>query len=67
MHTCDTKPRTIRGSGLFFKFLGSQVAADGGCERDVVHTMNEGYRAWGALKSVLSNRGLGIKGQEVSI
>ena len=21
----------------------------------------EGYRAWGALKSVLSNRGLGIK------
>ena len=23
--------------------------------------MNEGYRAWGALKSVLSNLGLGIK------
>ena len=23
--------------------------------------MNEGYRAWGALESVLSNRGLGIK------
>ena len=23
--------------------------------------MNEGYRAWGALKSVLSNRGFGIK------
>ena len=38
-----------------FKYLGSQVAADGGCERDVVHRMNEGYRAWGALKSVLSN------------
>ena len=36
------------------------MAADGGCERDVVHKMNEGYRAWGALKSVLSNR-LGIK------
>ena len=34
-----------------FKYLGSQVAADGGCERDVVHRMNEGYRAWGALKS----------------
>ena len=30
-------------------------------ERDVVHRMNEGYRALGALKSVLSNRGLGIK------
>ena len=39
-----------------FKYLGSQVAADEGCERDVVHRVNEGYRAWGALKSVLSNR-----------
>ena len=29
-----------------FSNLGSQVAADGGCERDVVHKMNEGYRAW---------------------
>ena len=48
-----------------FKYLGrSQVAADGGCERDVVHRMNEGYRAWGALKSVLSNRGLGIKAKK---
>ena len=28
-----------------FKYLGSQAAADGGCERDVVHRMNEGYRA----------------------
>ena len=28
------------------------MAADGGCERDEVHKMNEGYRAWGALKSV---------------
>ena len=32
-----------------FKYLGSQVAADGGCETDVVHRMNEGYRAWEAL------------------
>ena len=49
-----------------FKYLGSQVAADGGCERDVVHRMNEGYRAWGPLKSVLSmsNRGLGIKAKK---
>ena len=38
----------------WFKYLGSQVSA--GCERDVVHRMNEGYRAWGALKSVLSKR-----------
>ena len=37
------------------------MATDGGCEMDVVHRMNEGYRAWGELKSVLSNRGLGIK------
>ena len=36
------------------------MAADGGCEKDVVHRMNEGYRVWGALKSVLSNRGLVI-------
>ena len=48
-----------------FKYLGSQVAADGECERDVVHRTNEGYRAWGALKSVLSNRGLGIKANGV--
>ena len=26
------------------KYLGSQVAADGGCESDVVHRINEGYR-----------------------
>ena len=28
-----------------FKYLRSQVAADGECERDVVHSMNEGCRA----------------------
>ena len=32
-----------------FKHLGLQVAADGGCERDVVDKMNEGYRAWGGV------------------
>ena len=37
-----------------FKYLGSQVAADGGYERDVVHRMNDGYRAWGVLKIVRS-------------
>ena len=26
-----------------FKYLGTQVAADGGCEKDVVHRMNGGY------------------------
>ena len=49
---------------ICFKYLGSQVAADGGCERDVVHRMNEGYRERGALKSVLSNRGFGIKAKK---
>ena len=33
-----------------FKYLGSQVAAVGGCERDVVPRMNEWYRASGTLK-----------------
>ena len=43
-----------------FKYQGLQESADGGCERDVGHRMNEGYRACGALKSVLNNEGLGI-------
>ena len=47
-----------------FKYLGSQVAANGRCERNVVHRMNEGDRAWGVLKSLQSNRGLGIKGKK---
>ena len=47
-----------------FKYLRLQAAADGGCERDVVHRMNEGYRPWGALKSLLSNRELGIKAKK---
>ena len=33
-----------------FMYLGSQVAADGGCERDVVHRTNEGNRARGRRK-----------------
>ena len=47
-----------------FKYMGSQVAADRGCESDVVPKMNEGYRAWGSLKSVLSIRVLGIKAKK---
>ena len=35
-----------------------------GCERDVVHRMNKGYEVYGALKHVLSNRGLGIKAKK---
>ena len=37
------------------------MGADGGCERVMVHRMNEGYIAWRALKTVLSNTGLGLK------
>ena len=47
-----------------FKYLGSQLAADGGCERDVTHIMNEGFRAWGALNHVLSSKGLCIKAKK---
>ena len=47
-----------------FKYLGKPVADDGGCGRDVVHRINQGYRAWGALKSVLSNIGLGMKAKK---
>ena len=31
---------------------------------DVEHRMNERCRAWGVLKNVLSNRGLGIKAKK---
>ena len=46
------------------KCLESRVAADGGCDRDVVDRMNEGYRVWGVLKRVLSNRGLAINAKK---
>ena len=36
----------------------------GGCEKGVVHRMNEGHGSWGELKSVPSNRGLGIKAKK---
>ena len=34
------------------------------CEGDVVQIMNEGFKAWGAMKSVICNRGLGIKAKK---
>ena len=40
------------------------MATDGGCESDVVHRMNEGFKAWRAMKRVLCNRGLGIKAKK---
>ena len=38
-----------------FENQGSQVAVNGGCERDVVHSMNKGYRPSAVLKSVLED------------
>ena len=45
-NACDAKRRTVRES-QFFEYLGSQgaAAADGGSKNDVVHRMNEGYKA----------------------
>ena len=31
---------------------------------DVAHRMNEGFKMWGAMKSVLCNRGFGIKAKK---
>ena len=41
-----------------FQYLESQAAAERGYLKDVVHTMNEVFKAWGELKSVLSRIGL---------
>ena len=43
------------------KYLGSQLMED---VKAMWYTINEGYRAWGAMKSVLSNRGQGIKSKK---
>ena len=61
-NACDTDERLEEVD--CFKYLGSQVATDAGYERDVVHRMNVGYREWGVLYSVLSNRGLMINAKK---
>ena len=50
-----------------FKYLRSKVAADGGCERNVVHRMNDGYRAWGSAEKCPEQQRTGDIGQEVSM
>ena len=43
------------------------MAADGGCERDVVHRISDGCRHHTSVlsaESVLSNRGIGIKAKK---
>ena len=46
----------VRQNGEAFEEVRGSIS-DGGCERNVVHTMYEGCRAWGVLKSVLNNKG----------
>ena len=50
-----------------FNCVGSHVAEEEGYEKDVIHRMNGGNKAWEVLKTVLCNRGLGVKCNEVSI
>ena len=40
-NACECQRRTLEEVD-YFKYLGSQVAADGGCERDVELRMNRG-------------------------
>ena len=47
-----------------FKCLGSQLAADGGCEMNAVQRTYKVYKALRSLKRVLSNRELGIKAKK---
>ena len=37
---CETKWQTVKKVNCF-NYLGSQVAADGGCKKDVGHRMND--------------------------
>ena len=37
-------------NGCIMSDCKSQVAADGGCERDVVRRMNDGYKEWECCK-----------------
>ena len=48
-----------------FKYLGSVIAANGGVEADVHHRVNEGCKVLGALKGVMTNRGLGMNVKKV--
>ena len=40
------------------------MTADGGCERDIAHRMNDGYNTCGTLKSVLSKKVLSINAKK---
>ena len=40
------------------------MTVEGGCEKDLGHRMNEGYKASEELKSMLSNRRIGIDSEK---
>ena len=47
-------PRHVLMEVNCLKYLETQVMADGRCEHGV-HRINEGYKAYGSLKCVVSN------------
>ena len=38
-----------------FKYLGSNVSADGSCEKEVISRVNEGGKVWGAVNRVVGS------------
>ena len=40
VNALETKQRTVSGN-ILFKYLGSPVAANGGCESDMAHQIND--------------------------
>ena len=51
----------------YFKYLGWKLVVDGGCERDVVHRMNEGNVELGAMTSVLNQKKIENKCEKVAV
>lgn len=43
-----------------FKYLGSNVTADGSCENEVVHRVNEGAKVLGAVNRVVKGRSVNL-------
>ena len=58
-HYTHTRVPSQQGEGCFIRKVYTLLMTI-----IIIHRMNEGYRARGALKSVLSNRGLGIKAKK---
>ena len=45
---------------FLYKNLGSKITADRGCERDLVHKMNDGFQTQIALRRGMGSRELWI-------